>query len=182
LAAKDGAFYRALGEECDVEIADDLAMLKLMKGLCEEQREYAKIKDAFAQAKECGYGAVAPKVADLTLEKPTLVRRGANYGVRFGAKGESYHILKVEVCGESAPIVGGKEQGESFLKEVLLGYGEEPTAVLETNIFGRSLKELLETEIVRKTESVPPTLRAKLSRTLGKMVNEGKGGFFCILL
>lgn len=182
LAAREGAFYKVLGEECGVEIADDLAMLRLMKTLCEEQGEYAKIKDAFKQAKDCGYGVALPTVEELVLEKPSLIKRGANYGVRFGAKGASYHILKVDVRGESAPIVGGKEQGESFLQGVLSSYGEEQKKVLDTNIFGRSLKDLLETEILRKAEGVPVPLRAKFTRTLGKIVNDGKGGFFCILL
>ena len=153
-----------------------------MKTLCAYQAEYEKIKDAFARAKECGYGVVPPRVEEAELLKPELVKRGASYGVKFQVNGESYHILKVAVRGESAPIVGGKEQGEAFLKEVLADYGEDWGKVLETRLFGRSLKELLETEILRKAEGVPQGLQTKLARTLGKIVNDGKGGFFCILL
>ncbi|MBQ8320075.1 MAG: stage IV sporulation protein A [Clostridia bacterium] len=182
LNVKEGVFYRVLSEACGEEIEDDLTLLRLLRTLSEAGREYGKIKDAFVKAKEGGYGVVAPAFSELELAQPKLVKRGANYGVRFQADGDSYHIVKVNVRGEVEPIVGGKEQGETFLNDTLEKFSLEPAAVWETNVFGRTLKEMLETEILRKAEGMPPTLRGKMSRTLGRIVNEGKGGFFCILL
>ena len=182
LSAKEGVFYRVLGEACGEEIKDDLTLMSLMRVLTEDKREYDKIKSAFASAKENGYGVVAPSFDELTLSTPKLMKKGANYGVKFKAGGASYHILKVEVRGEAEPIVGGRAQGESFLKETLDAYESAPEKVWKTNIFGRSLQEMLGDEINRKVGSFPVEIRAKMCRTLGRIVNEGKGGFFCILL
>lgn len=182
LAVKEGVFYRVLGEECGLEIGDDLALMRLVRTLSQDQREYAKVKEALRAAKESGYGVVSPLFEELTLAEPKLVKRGANYGVRFKAGGASYHIVKVDVNGEVEPIVGGKAQGETFLQETLSAYGDDPVKVWDTNIFGRTLKEMLEAEISRKSEGMPPLIRAKMGRTIGRIVNEGKGGFFCILL
>ena len=182
LDTKEGVFYRVLGQECGLEIKDDLSLMRLVRTLSEDGKEYAKVKDAFRAAKEGGYGVVSPRFEELTLAEPKLVKRGVNYGVRFKAGGASYHIVKVEVGGEVEPIVGGKTQGERFLEETVSAYNEEPLKVWDTNIFGRTLKEMLDAEIMRKSESMPPMIRAKMARTLGRIVNEGKGGFFCILL
>lgn len=182
LEAKEGLFYRVLGEECGWEIKDDLSLMKLMRGLSQDGREYAKVKTALQAAKESGYGVVSPRFEELTLAEPKLVKRGANYGVRFKAGGASYHIVKVDVNGEVEPIVGGKTQGETFLQETLTAYQEDSSKVWDTNIFGRTLKEMLGAEISRKSEGMPPLIRSKMGRTIGRIVNEGKGGFFCILL
>ena len=182
LAVKEGVFYRVLGEECGLQIEDDLSLLRLVRSLAEDGKEYAKVKEAFRMAKESGYGIVSPRFEELTLAEPKLVKRGANYGVRFQAGGASYHIVKVDVHGEVEPIVGGKTQGETFLKETETAYTEDSAKVWDTNIFGRTLQEMLGAEISRKSEGMPPLVRAKMARTIGRIVNEGKGGFFCILL
>ena len=182
LGVNEGVFYRVLGEECGLQIGDDLSLMRLMRTLSEDGKEYAKVKEAFRAAKESGYGVVSPRFEELSLAEPKLVKRGANYGVRFKAGGASYHIVKVEIDGEVEPIVGGKAQGETFLEETMSAYNEDTAKVWDTNIFGRTLQEMLDAEIMRKSGGMPPLIRGKVAKTLGRIVNEGKGGFFCILL
>ena len=134
------------------------------------------------EAEESGYGVVAPKVEDLELLQPKLVKKGANYGVRFRADGASYHVLKIGVSGEIEPIVGGKMQGETFCKELVDSFDTDAELVWETNIFGKTVRELLQETMSVKNDGMPQEIRSKVRRTVGKIVNEGKGSFLCILL
>ena len=119
---------------------------------------------------------------DLRLEQPTLVKKGGNYGVRFQAGGASYHVLKVDVVGKVEPIVGDKSQGESFCSGLTEDYASQPEKVWETNVFGSSVRQLIEAELGGKYKGIPEEVKGKLRRTLTRIVNDGKGGFFCIIL
>ena len=182
IGVKEGLFYRALSHECGVDIIDDCDLMLRLKALAADGRRYEKFRVAIDEAEATGYGVVTPRVEELTLSKPTLVKKGANYGVRFRADGASYHIMKVEVGGLVEPIVGGKTQGESFCAGLSDMYETDVEAVWQTNVFGSSVRQLLEIELGGRNRGVPEELRVKLRRTLSKIVNEGKGGFLCILL
>lgn len=182
VGAKDGVFFRALSHECGVEIADDCALMMRLKALADDGRKYDKIRSAFEEAEATGYGVVEPRVEDLSLAEPQMVKKGNNYGVRFQAGGASYHVMKIEVGGRVEPIVGGKAQGEAFCSSLSESYASSPEKVWETNVFGSSVRQLLEAELALKNKGVPEELKGKLRRTLSKIVNEGKGGFLCILL
>ncbi len=179
---KDGLFYRALSHECGVEISDDCGLMMRLKALADDGRKYDKIRSAWEEAEATGYGVVVPCMQDLKLAEPSLVKKGNNYGVRFRASGASYHIMKVEIDGQVEPIVGGKAQGESFCSSLVEAYEAQPEKVWETNVFGSSVRQLLEVELGGKNKGIPEELKGKFRRTLSKIVNEGKGGFLCILL
>lgn len=182
LDCKQGLFYRVLSEECGVELQDDCALMQYVKTLAEDQRNYEKIKAAFIEAEESGYGVVAPKTEDLRLTQPQLVKKGGNYGIRFRAGGASYHVLKIDVSGEIEPIVGGKSQGEAFCQELVDGFETDAESVWTTNIFGKTVRELLQEAMEGKNDGMPKELRMKVRKTVGKIVNDGKGSFLCILL
>ena len=179
---KDGLFYRVLSEACGETIVNDCQLMAFVKSLADAKRSYERFKGAIADADECGYGVVAPIVDEMNLEKPQLLKKGANYGVKFRAQTASYHVIKVDVGGTVEPIVGGKAQGENFLSETLGAYETDTEKVWDTNIFGRTLKELFVEELTGKSDAMPKELRAKMRRTVARIVNEGKGGFFCILI
>ena len=182
LTAKDGLFYRVLGEKCGEEIADDYSLMRYMVALSEAKRGYDKIKDAFRAAEEDGYGSVTPLISEMVLEEPKLVKKGSGYGVHFKASAPSYHIFRVDVGGEVSPIVGSQAQGEEFAKETREKFDLGDGSVLDTNIFGKTLKDLLSEDLSKKTETVPHELKKKMRRTLTRIVNEGRGGVICILL
>ena len=178
--AKRGLFYETLSDACEDVIEDDLALMRYVQGLSRIKRGYDKVKDAFKEAEESGYGIVYPDETDYNLEKPQLVKKGVGYGVQFRAKAPSYHIVKVNVMGSVNPIIGTKQQGEEFVAETLKNYdaGEE---VWETNIFGKSLRSLMGDELSGKTNAMPVELRKKMRRTVSKIVNDGKGNVICIV-
>ncbi len=179
--AKEALFYRVLSEECGENLADDLALMKYLRGLSGTKRVFERVKDALREADEKGYGVVLPDEEEYRLEKPRLVKKSAGYGVQFEAKAAGYHIVKVEVRGQVSPIIGTKQQGEEFVAETLRRYDEGEEQVWETNIFGKSLKELVCDELAGKADGVSPELRKKLRRAVGKIVNDGKGNLLCIV-
>ena len=180
--AKEGLFYEVLSEECGESIADDFCLMRYVKSLAEAKRNYDKIKEAFAEAEANGYGMVAPSTEDMTLEQPKLIKKGSGYGVNFKATAPSYHIVKVEVTGEVNPIIGTQQQGEDFVREILADYEEHTDKVWDTNIFGKTLKDLVNEGLAGKIEAMPPDIRKKMRRTITRIVNEGRGGVICILL
>ncbi len=175
-------FFETLSEECGESIDDGYKLFGYVCSLSESKRHYDKIKTAFETAEKSGYGMVAPTESELLLAEPKLVKKSAGYGVKFRASAPAYHVVKIDVTGEVNPIVGTKQQGEEFVKEALESYEAGTEKVWQTNIFGKSLKELVMDELNGKTTAMPIEIRKKLRRTMMRVVNEGKGGIICILL
>jgi stage IV sporulation protein A len=144
----------------------------------EKNYDIEKIKDALQAAEQTGYGIVYPAEEDYELEKPQLVKKNAGYGVQFKANASSYHIVKVNVFGSVSPIIGTKEQSEEFCATTLETY-EKGDGVWETNIFGKSLRNLVGDELSGKSDAMPIDARKKMRRTMTKIVNEGKNNVFC---
>ena len=180
IGAKSELFYQTLSEECGEIMTDDLSLMRYVRTLAQTKHEYDKVKTAFAEAEESGYGIVYPDEGDYRLDKPQLVKKGVGYGVQFRAKAPSYHIVKVNVTGSVNPIIGTKQQGEDFINDTLSSY-EEGDAVWETNIFGKSLRSLMGDELSGKTNAMPVELRKKMRRTVSKIVNDGKNNVICIV-
>ena len=181
VGAKETLFYRVLSETCGEEIKDDLSLMRYLQDTSEVKREYAKVKDAFKEAEEHGYGIVYPEEGEYALAKPRLVKKGSGYGVEFKANAASYHIVKIDVTGQVSPIIGTKQQGEEFVEDTLRAYDEGQEQVWETNIFGKSLRALVGDELSGKSNAMPVELRRKLRRIVTKIVNDGKNNIFCLL-
>ena len=160
---------------------DDIALMKYMQSVAGVKQEYDKIKDAFKAAEAQGYGIVYPNETDYVLEKPQLVKKGSGYGVQFRANAASYHIVKVKVTGEVSAIIGTKQQSEAFVGDTLKVYEESRDGVWETNIFGKTLQDLVGDELSGKSNAMPIELRRKMRRTLTRVVNEGKTKLLCLL-
>lgn len=179
---REGLFHEVLSEECGESIPDDFSLLGYVKALASSKKSYDSIREAFEEAEKSGYGTVPPTAGGMALDTPELVRKGTGFGVHFKATAPSYHIVRVDVTGEVNPIVGNRKQGEEFLGEILSEYDSAPEKVWETNLFGKSLKELLSDGLSEKAAGMSADVRAKMRRTITRIVNEGRGGVICILL
>ena len=182
VGVREGLFHEVLSEECGESIPDDFALLRYAKSLSASKKSYDRIREAFEEAEANGYGTVSPSAEDMALDPPELVRKGSGYGVHFRAVAPSYHIIKVEVSGEVNPVIGTRQQGEEFVGEVLSEYESRPEKVWDTNIFGKTLRELVGEGLAEKADGMSPDLRKKMRRTITRIVNEGRGGVICILL
>lgn len=179
---KEGLFYRVLSDQCGAEIHDDFELINCLKELTMAKKKYDKISRAMEQVDETGYGIVIPSIEEMELKEPEIVRQGGKCGVKLKAQAPSLHIMRVDVETEVSPIVGGYEQSEDLVKYLLQEFENNPQGIWQTNMFGKSLESLVNEGLNGKLTSMPVNLQNKLRKTVGRIVNEGKGGIFCILL
>lgn len=182
VAPKDDVFFKVASRECGLELADDFALLSHLKQLARARRRTEKLIDAIDQVEATGYGIVLPTMEEMVLEEPEIIRQGQQYGVKLKASAPSLHIMKVDVETEVRPIVGSEQQSSELVDAMLGDFENDKQAIWDTNIFGRSLSSLVADGINNKLMSVPVDAEQKLRKTLGRIVNEGKGGVICILL
>jgi stage IV sporulation protein A len=175
-------FYKVLSRECGHEIKNDFELVAFIRELAHAKEEYDKLKDALRQVEETGYGVVSPKMEEMTLEEPEIVKQGSRYGVKLKASAPSLHIMKVDVQTEISPIVGSEQQSEDLVKSLLSEFENNPKGIWETNMFGRSLHSLVNEGLNKKIIAMPVEAQKKMRKTLTRIINEGKGGIICILL
>ena len=179
---KPQLFYSVLSKECGVAINNDFELVESLRELNIAKKEYDKLKDAIKQVDELGYGIVMPNLSDYKIVKPELVKQGNKSGVKFKATAPSLHIMKVDVETEVNPIVGSEVQSKDLVDSLTEKYENNPQSILDTNIFGKTLEELIQNNISTKIEKMPIDVQKKMRKTLSRVVNEGKGGIICILL
>lgn len=181
IGTKEEFFYRTISDTCGEDLHDHLSLMQYLQAVAGIKKDYEKVKDALKEASENGYGIVYPSEEDYALEKPRLVKKGASYGVEFKARASGYHIIRVDVTGQISPIIGSEEQGKDFVEETLRAYDEGEQQVWETNIFGKSLRSLVEGEMAGKSNAMPVELRKKMRRIVTKIVNDEKTNVFCLI-
>ena len=182
LDVKESLFYQVLGEECGYEIKDDSHLVSIIKELVAAKTEYDRIKDALQSVRATGYGIVPPMIDDMSLEEPELVQQGNKFGVRLKASAPSLHIVRVNVETEVSPIVGTEKQSEELINYLMSEFEAKPQEIWSTDIFGKSLHDIVKEGLTNKMTNVPEDARDKIQETLQRMVNEGDGGMLCILL
>lgn len=178
----DGLLYRLIGELTGFEISSDEALLKLLVELAATKKQYDKISGALQSASQTGYGIVTPDIYDMKLEEPVIVKQPGGYGVKLRASAPSIHMIKADIQTEVSPIVGTEAQSEELVRFLLKEFETDPKRIWDTNMFGKSLYELVNEGLHTKLSHMPDDARVKLSQTLGRIVNEGSGGLICIIL
>ena len=179
---KPELFYKVLSDECGVKIENDFELINNLKDLSHAKKEYDKLKVALQEVDETGYGVVIPSMDEMKLEDPEIVKQGSKFGVRLKASAPSLHIMKVDINTEVSPIVGTEQQSEDLVKYLLSEFENNPQGIWNTEMFGKSLHELVQEGLSSKLSSMPKEAQNKMRKTLGRIVNEGKGGVICILL
>ena len=182
IALDDGLFFRIVGEMTGFDVSDDGALMTLLYDLSAVKKKYDKVASALDEVSETGYGIVVPDVYDLTLEEPQITRQSGGYGVKLRASAPSIHMIKADIKTEVSPIVGTEQQSEELVRYMLSEFETNPQKLWETNMFGKSLYDLVSEGIHTKLAHVPDDAREKLCETLSRVINEGSGGLLCIIL
>lgn len=178
---EESYYYAYISEMTGVEISGEGQMIQLIKSLSEQKKEYEKVKSAIESVDKKGYGVVMPELSDITMDNPVLISHGNKYGVKMKAISPSIHMIKANIETEIAPIVGNKEQAEDLI--TYLKQGEESKeGIWTTNIFGKSIGELMEDGIKSKIMQMDDGCQMKLQDTMQKVVNDGNGGMICIII
>ena len=175
-------YYSVMSELTGIEITDEKGLLSTMVRLGEMEKEYKKVECALRDVHEKGYGIVMPSPDELVLDEPKLTKQSGGWGVKVSASAESIHMIKTGIKTELCPVVGTEEQTEEVVKYLLDELEEDPKRVWESNMFGKSLYDLVNDGMNAKLTNIPEESREKLSETLEKVVNEGANGLICILL
>jgi len=175
-------YYEVMKEITGVDISDKRTLLENIKALSDTEKKYKKIERALCDAEEKGYGIVMPSPEELVLEEPTLTKRSGGWGVKVSAKAKSIHMIKTDIKTELCPVVGTEEQSEEVVKFLLGELENDPEKVWQSNMFGKSLYDLVSDGMNAKLENIPEPSREKLGETLERVLNEGANGLICILL
>lgn len=179
---KKNLFYDTLSSFSNFTIKEDGDIFKLLKEYSLTKKRYEKISQALEEAEIKGYGIVTPDIDKLKLEEPEIVKSGNRFGVKLKASAPSIHMIRADIKTEVSPIVGSEKQSEDLVKYLLSEFTEDPQKIWSSNIFGKSLHELVNEGLQNKLYKMPDDAQLKLQETLTRIINEGAGGLICIIL
>lgn len=178
----DNLFYNILNEMTGYSIDGDYQLLGLISKLAESKKSYDKIEKALVEAKEIGYGLVSPSLDELELAEPEIYRQGNRYGIKLKATAPSLHVLRADINTEISPLIGTEKQSEDLINNLLDEFEGEPNKIWESNLFGKSLYDLVNEQLQSKLSTMPEDARQKLRRALERIINDGSGGLICIII
>jgi len=182
VTAPPGLFYQVLSEETGFAVGNETQLLKVMRDLGQAKREFDKVADALQEVRESGYGVVTPRLDEMNLEEPELIRQGNRFGVKLKASAPSLHIIRADITTEITPIIGTEKQCEELVRYMLNEFEENPKKIWDSEIFGKSLHDLVREGIQNKLHRMPENAQVKLQETLQRIVNDGSGGLICIII
>ena len=173
--------YKMLSDMSGIPMESEYELIHTMKELAAMKEKYVKVKDALDAVNSSGYGVVVPELSQIQLEEPAVIRQGNKYGVKIKSKSPSIHMIKANIETEIAPIVGTEQQA----KDLITYIGESDArgeSIWETNIFGKSIEQLVQDGIRSKLTMISEESQVKLQDTMQKIVNDSKGGLVCIII
>lgn len=174
-------YYEILSEMTGTEIAGEYELLTMIRELSTMKKEYVKVQCAIDAVRQKGYGVVMPIKEEIVLEEPALVKQGSKYGVKIRATAPSIHMIRANIQTEISPLVGTENQAEDLMKYIGQSNSEDGS-IWETNIFGKSIEELVEDGIKSKIYQIGEESQVKLQETMQKIVNDSNGGMICIII
>ena len=175
----ENLYYEILSSKAGLTIENDAQLLSLLMELAKIKEEYDKISDALSAVKATGYGVVMPTAGEMKLETPEIIRKGGAFGVKLKAGAPSIHMVRVDIDTEISPMVGDEKQSRDLINHLT---GEDPETLWQSNIFGKSVYDLIQEGLTAKLLGMPEDVRGKFRGTLTRIVNEGATGLICLIL
>ncbi|MBR5129473.1 MAG: stage IV sporulation protein A [Firmicutes bacterium] len=175
-------YYKVIEELLDSKVENDKQLFVLLKEYAAAKNSYDSVKGALFEVEKTDYGIVAPKLSEMTLEKPEVFKQGNKYGVRIKASAPCLHIIKTDITTEVSPLVGTESQSIDLAKLLMEQYNKADEALWETNLFGKTLREMVTEQMTSKVQDVPEVLRGKVQKSLQKISDDGKDYFICIII
>lgn len=178
----DSHYYQILSEYVGVPIEGEYQLMQTLKNLASMHKEYEKVGNAVCQVRLKGYGVVTPDRSEIVLDEPQLIRHGNKYGVKMKAQAPSINLIKAHIETEIAPIVGSEQQAEDLITYIKENAGRSEEGVWSTNIFGKSIEQIVDDGIQAKISQMTEDCQMKLQDTLQKIINDSNGGMICIII
>lgn len=181
MKVKESYYYQNISELAGVHIASEYQLIEVVRQFAKMKEEYDQVKDALEAVKVKGYGVINPKLADVSMDDPVMIRHGNKFGVKLKAVSPSIHMIRANIETEIAPIVGNEEQARDLIDYISKSRKQEE-GVWNTSIFGKSIGELVEDGIRSKITMMDDECQMKLQDTMQKIVNDNNGGMVCIII
>jgi stage IV sporulation protein A len=178
----DMYYYKILSDLIGVPIAGEYQLISTLKELAAKKAEFEKVAYATDQVRAKGYGVVSPLKNEITIEAPEVMKHGNKYGVKIKASAPSIHMIKADILTEVAPIVGTEEQAKDLINYINENAKENPEGIWETNIFGKTIRQLVDDGINTKINKLTDESQLKLQETMQKIINDSNGGIICIII
>ena len=175
-------YYQILSEFSGLSIGDEYELMQQLKELAEKKQEYDKIRNALEQVRARGYGVVTPERSEIVLDEPVVIRHGNRYGVKMKAEAPSINLIRARIQTEIAPIVGSEQQAQDLIAYMKDNANREENGIWETNIFGKSIEQIVEDGIQAKVNQMTEECQSKLQDALQKIINDSNGGLICIII
>ena len=177
-----GLFYKVLSDKSGMDIRGERELMDCVVELSSKKSSFDRVSKAYEDVLENGYGIVMPTMEELTLEEPEIVRQSGKYGIRLKASAPSIHMMRIYTTAEVTPIVGSEQQSEELVSYLLKEFEESPAKIWESNIFGKSVSDLVNEGLHNKLYRMPDKARSKIGETVEKIINDGCNGLICIIL
>ncbi len=178
---KESFYYEMLSELVGEEIKSEYHMIKMLQDMAKMKKEYVKVQHAIEAVRYKGYGVVTPERTEIKLESPEVIRHGNKFGVKIKADSPSIHMIRANIETEIAPIVGSEAQAEDLIRFIKEAEDSE-TGIWDTNIFGKTVEQLVYDGITGKINAIGEESQIKLQDTMQKIVNDSNGGLVCIII
>lgn len=180
----DSRYYQILSELVGTEIGGEYQLIRLLRDYASGKEETDKIRNAWNEVHRKGYGVVTPSVEEISIDDPELIRHGNKFGVKLKAVSPSIHLIQANIETEIAPIVGTEQQAKDLMDYISGQHGEngEASDIWDTNIFGKTVRQLVEEGMATKVNRLGEESQMKLQETIQKVVNDGNGGLVCIII
>ncbi len=182
LRPADELFRSVISQRTGMTLNSEEEMMEEFCLLAQKKKQYEKLAAAMVEVEESGYAIIPPNLEEMTLEEPEIVKKAGGYGVKLKASAPSIHMIRANIQAEISPIVGSERQSEDIVRFLLKEFEEDPGKIWQSNMFGKSLYELVNESLNTKLNHMPAEARQKLAETLQKIINEGSGGLICIIL
>ena len=175
-------FYEILSDKSGLSIDSDGKLMTMICDLAAAKREYDRLHDALESAKTLGYGFVYPQMEQMKLEDPEIVRQGGRFGVSLKASAPALLISRIDIETEVSPVMGTEKQREELVDYLTAEFQSDPARMWNTNVFGKSLNELVQEGLNNKLSRMPADVQKKMTETMRRIINDGRGGVICVLL
>ena len=182
LEAPDGLYNEVLNEIIGDQINSKAKLISLFQELKETKEEFSQFKEAIKMVKQTGYGTSFPTINDMKLDTPEIIKQGTRYGVKLKAVAQSIHMIRVDVESTFEPIIGSETQSKALIDNLMKDYDNDPSSVWKSEMFGRSLDNIVQEGIRGKLSLMPDNIRHKLQTTLTKVVNKGSNNMIAIVI
>ena len=178
----DSYYYQILSDYVGIPIEGEYQLMQLLSSMAKMRSEYEKVQNAMSQVRLKGYGVVTPERGEIMLDEPQVIKHGNKYGVKMKAEAPSINLIKAHIETEIAPIVGSEQQAKDLIAYIKENARNSEDGIWNTNIFGKSIEQIVEDGIQAKVSQLTEECQQKLQDTLQKIINDSNGGMICIII